>query len=225
MPAKKTLKVLYHLHPGFDILDFTGPLEILSHAKYPGTSTPAFTPTITAVESTVTSIANCTITTHIPLKEAYANLADYDVLVIPGGSVADAGGTLEKKCEPIALIRAFAELPKKEDGSVRTLLGVCSGSMMIGEAGVLDGKSATTHFMYYKEFETLCAAKGKTAVLDERFVVNKVDEKNGLRIVTSGGVSCGLDATLWLVKEVAGQESFETVKKIVQYAWKEGVVL
>jgi transcriptional regulator GlxA family with amidase domain len=60
--------------------------------------------------------------------------------------------------------------------------------------------------------------------LEESFVVNKVDGK-GLRIVTSGGVSCGMDSCLWLIEEVAGRESRERVAEIVQYAWREGVVL
>jgi transcriptional regulator GlxA family with amidase domain len=225
MASPSPLKVLYHLHPNTETLDFAGPLEIFSHAKYPASSTPVFTATITAVEPTVTLNQNCTVNRHIPLTEAYANLAEYDVLVIPGGGVTDPGGVLEKKTEPIGLIRAFADLPKKEDGSVRTLLTVCTGSMIASEAGVLGGKSATTHFKYYEQFEKLCAAKGKTEVLKERFVVNKVDAGNGLRIVTAGGVSCGLDASLWLIKEVSGLESAETVANTVDYAWRGGVVL
>jgi transcriptional regulator GlxA family with amidase domain len=225
MAAPKTLKVLYHLHPDLDTLDFTGPLEILSHARYPDSSIPAFTATITAVEPTVTSNQKCIFNRHIPLSEAYTNLADYDVLVIPGGGVADPGGVLEKKIEPLGLIKAFTEQPKRQDGSVRTILSVCTGSMILGEAGVLDGLSATTHPEYYKQFEELCATKGKTQVMKERFVVNKIDEGKGLRIITAGGVSCGLDASLWLIKEVAGQESTEKVAEIVQYAWRQGMVL
>ncbi|TVY80574.1 Isonitrile hydratase [Lachnellula suecica] len=225
MAALKPLKVLYHLHPNLDTLDFTGPLEILSHATLPGSSTAAFNPTITAVEPTVTSSQKCTFNRHIPLSEAYEHLADYDVLVIPGGGVSDPGGVLEKKVEPLGLVKAFADLPKKEDRSVRTLLSVCTGSLILEEAGVLDGHSATTHPVYYGEFEKICAAKGKTEVLKERFVVNEVDEGKGLRIVTAGGVSSGLDASLWLVKETVGQKIAENVAEIVQHAWRQGVVL
>lgn len=223
--APRSLKILYHLHPNVETLDFAGPFEILSHAKYPDSSTPAFTSTITAVEPTVTTRQNCSINRHVSLSEAYATLADYDVLVIPGGGVADAGGVLENKTEPIALAKAFAELPKREDGSVRVLFSVCTGSLILAEAGVLDGVSATTHPSYYEQFEEMCAKKGQTQVLRERYVVNKVQEGRGLRIVTAGGVSCGMDAGLWLVQQVAGLEAAEKVTQIVQYAWRKGVVL
>ena len=67
--------------------------------------------------------------------------------------------------------------------------------------------------------------RGRTEVLEETFVVNRVDEERGLRIITSGGISCGLDACLWLVGEIPGRESMERVAHNVQYAWREGVVL
>ena len=123
------------------------------------------------------------------------------------------------------LIKAFASLPRKEDGSIRTILSVCTGSLLLAEAGILDGKSATTHPIYYEKLGKISAAKGKTNVLEERFVVNKIDEEKGLRIVTAGGISCGLDASLWLIGELVGKECLDFVADRVQYAYREGVVL
>ena len=69
-------------------------------------------------------------------------------------------------------------------------------------------------------------AKGtKTTVVEERFVVNKLDEQNGLRIITAGGVSSGIDAALWLVGELVGKESKEKVEFIVQHAHRTGIVM
>jgi transcriptional regulator GlxA family with amidase domain len=224
---QQPLKVLIHLHPSLDTLDFTGPLEMLSHATWPPTAdsdksvSKVFHNTITAVSEFTTSNQNLTVKRHISTTEAYATLADYDVLVIPGGG---SPGVLEGKTEPLDLIKAFAALPKREDGRTRYLLSVCTGSLFLGEAGVLHGLSATTHKNYYGTLREVTGAKGDTKVLEERYVVNKVNEK-GLRVVTSGGVSCGLDACLWLIGEVAGRESRERVAEIVQYAWREGVVL
>lgn len=139
---------------------------------------------------------------------------------------------LEGKTEPLGLIKAFAELPKRQDGGIRTIMSVCTGALFLAEAGVLGGVSATTHPGYYGKLREICEGKVKeggdwkgTKVLEERFVVNRVDEERGLRIVTAGGVSCGLDASLWLVGEVAGTDSRERVARVVQYAWREGVVL
>lgn len=228
MASPQPLKVLYHLHHQMDTLDFTGPLEILSHATYVATSdsdtaqSNVFHATITAVDEFTTSTQDCTIKRHVPISEAYATLADYDVLIIPGGG---SPGVLNGKTEPLDLIKAFVELPKRDDGRTRYLLSVCTGSLFLAEAGVLDGLSATTHVNYYGQLEKICQSKGKTTVLEERFVVNKVDEEKGLRTITSGGVSSGLDSCLWLIGEIAGKESRESVMHNVQCAWREGVVL
>jgi transcriptional regulator GlxA family with amidase domain len=224
------LKVLLTAHPTLDTLDLCGPLEIFSHAtftSFPTLSNPSSSPikvfhlTITASHPNITTNQGLTFTPHIPISTAYETLAEYDVLVIPGGG---SPGVLEGKTEPLGIIKAFAELPKRKDGRNRYLLSVCTGSLFLAEVGVLDGLKAATHPRFYETLEEICASKGYTEVMRERFVVNKLDEK-GLRVITSGGISCGLDAALWLVGEVAGKDSRERVMETVQYAWREGVVL
>jgi transcriptional regulator GlxA family with amidase domain len=228
MALPRPIKVLYHLHPKLDTMDFTGPFEILSTPVHvstlssPSGPTKIFQNTIAAVSEDTITNQNLTLKRHIPTSEAHDNLADYDILVIPGGG---SPGVLQGKTEPLDLIKAFASLPKKGDGSIRTILSVCTGSLLLAEAGVLDGKSATTHPVYYGKLEEVSAAKGKTNVLKERFVTNKVDEEKGLRIVTAGGVSCGLDASLWLTGELVGKDCLDFVADRVQYAYREGAVL
>ena len=227
MTSKQPLKVLIHLHPNLDTLDFVGPLEILSDATWASTSdsdapvSEVFHNTLTAVSEFTTSTQNLTVKRHVAITEAYATLSDYDVLIIPGGG---SPAVLNGKTEPLGLIKAFAALPRREDGRTRYLLSVCTGALFLAEAGVLDGLSATTHTNYYGRLRELAGAKGDTKVLEERFVVNKVDGK-GLRVITSGGISCGLDSSLWLIEEVAGRESRERVAENSHYAWREGVVL
>lgn len=219
----KSFKVLFHLHPRLDTLDFAGPLEALSEAIYPSTKslpTPihVFEPTVTAGTELVTSGQNCIFGRHIPLEDAYAQLADFDVLVIPGGS---SNVVLEAQSEPLNLIRAWSAL-EKDEGKVRTLLSVCTGSLFLAQVGVLKGLVATTHPYYFEKFATLCG--GQTTIVKERYVVNKVNENN-LRVLTSGGVSCGLDACMWLINEVAGKECVDGVLEMIQYAWREGIVV
>jgi transcriptional regulator GlxA family with amidase domain len=227
MALPRPIKVLYHVHPKLDTMDFTGPFEILStpvHVSTLSSSGPTkiFQNTIAAVSEFTITNQNLTLKHHIPTSEAHANLVDYDVLVIPGGG---SPGVLEGKTEPLGLINAFASLPKKGDGSIRTILSVCTGSLLLAEAGVLDGKSATTHPFYYGKLGDISALKGKTNVLKERFVVNEVDEEKGLRIITAGGISCGLDASLWLIGELVSKECLDFVAGRVQYAYREGVIL
>ncbi len=119
------------------------------------------------------------------------------------------------------MVNAFAALPKKKDGGIRTLLSVCTGGLFLAEAGVLAGQAATTHYLHYDKLREIAATNGETKVVEERFVVNKIDEKRGLRIITSGGVSCGIDATLWLIASILGKESKDQVARLVQYKSRE----
>ena len=222
--APPPLKVLYHAHPDLDTLDLVGPLEILSHAVYSNTTPRAkvFANTITAVSEFTTTGQMLTFKRDIPISEAYAKLTDFDVLVIPGGG---SPGVLEGKTEPLDLIKAFVDLPKKADGSLRTLMSVCTGSLFLAEAGVLDGQTATTHPGYYDKIKELAKSKGTTTVVEDRFVVNKTDQEKGLRIITAGGVNSGIDAGIWLVNDVAGKESMDGVLFVVQHAHRGGLVL
>jgi len=73
---------------------------------------------------------------------------------------------------------------------------------------------------YFYFLTALCTVP--TLAMD---VVYKVDEKKGLKIVTAGGVSAGLDASLWLIGDVAGRESLERAAEAVQHAFRDGVVI
>jgi transcriptional regulator GlxA family with amidase domain len=227
MSTPTPLKVLYAVHPDLDTLDFTGPLEIFSQATHPSSSsapTPAFTHTITSVTPLTTTHQGLTFQRDIPMALAHSTLASYDILVIPGGGSL---GVLGGKTEPLDLIKAFAALPKKENGSVRILLSVCTGSLFLAEAGVLGGMTATTHPGYYGKLREIVKVKGegKTNVVEERFVVNRTDVGAGLRIITAGGVSSGIDAALWLVGSVVGEDVKERTAETVQHAHRSGMVL
>jgi transcriptional regulator GlxA family with amidase domain len=226
-PQTQPLKGLLAAHPNLDTLDLTGPLEILSQATHRSTSLPkkAFTTTITSASELTTTGQGLTFQRNIPITDAHATLSDYDILVIPGGG---SPGVLEGKTEPLHLIKAFVSLPKREDGRVRILFSVCTGSLFLAEAGVLDGLTATTHPEYYGKLREILQAKGmgdRTTAVEERFVVNKTDGQKGLRIITAGGVSSGIDAALWLVGDLVGMESKEKVERIVQHAHRSGIVL
>ncbi|KAF3936935.1 hypothetical protein ABW19_dt0207488 [Dactylella cylindrospora] len=291
------IKVLITLHENFDLLDFAGPLEALSHSRQVITdpSTEAFDVTICGISEKVLSRQGALIASHIQFKEAYERLDEFDILIVPGGGsdaiVKDAnylkgGGALN---EPIPLITAFAKLQESDPKRDRTLLSVCTGSLFLGAAGVLQGLAATTHPDYDVKFEEICqfasayTNENRTDVMqDVRYVVNNArfdigdpedDEAppnpfiqtreqyllskkerrksnarrgslshklsalpenvttrasrrlGGLRVITAGGITSGIDAALYVVSAYVSVESAEEVARIMQYDWEKGVVV
>jgi len=271
------IKVLFTLHPGMDAMDFIGPLEVLTHAQHNinDASTKAFAATFVSLTEHTSSEQGASFRAHVDFKEAYARLPEFDILVIPGGGT-DA--VLKAKSEPLGLIKAFSDLQKKDPRKERTLLSICTGSLLLAQQGILSGLSATTHPDFLAKFENICSTVAardlaqRTDVVEERYVVNNLrfdlgdPEENpyvrrksdarrpsmgrkgsnawkesntrresnarraslrlgGLRVITSGGITCGLDASLYLVSIMVSEEAATEVARIMQYTWAKGIVV
>ncbi|GAB7352771.1 hypothetical protein MBLNU459_g3118t1 [Dothideomycetes sp. NU459] len=273
------VKVLFTLHQGLDALDLVGPLEILSNARHDpkDTKSNAFVITTAADAEGVTTAQGLQVRADISFKEAHKRLAEFDVVVVPGGN---ADSVLKGKLEPLGLIKAFADLQIKNPMRERTLMSVCTGSLFLAQQGVLAGLSGTTHPDYIIKLENLCQSVRQrdmgepTDVMTERYVVNNLrfdlgdEDENpyirrrsdaggrrpsnarkgsfslresntrresnarratlklgGLRVITSGGVTTGFDAALYLVSALVSHESANEVARILQYEWHKGVVV
>jgi len=207
-------------------------------------------------------------------EDAHEALDEFDVMVVCGGN---SEAILKEEAEPISLIKAWAALQRADPSKERTLMSICTGSMFLGKAGVLQGLSATTHPAYYTQFEILCQEVSQkdtglaTDLQEERYVVNNarfelgenildnpfvftkrpdgrkksnarkgsdafkaarrreslIKRANmplgGLRVITSGGVTAGMDATLYLVAALVSIESAQEVANIMQFTWQKGV--
>jgi len=272
-----TIKVLITLHPGMDTMDFVGPLEILHKAQHDinDASTRAFEVVFAAGTEHTVSAQGASFRAHMDFKEAHTRLSEFDILIIPGGGT-DA--ILKSKAEPLGIIKSFSDIQKKYPEKERTILSVCTGSMLLAEQGILSGLSATTHPDYYAKFEKLCSEVAqrdlaeRCDVVEERYVVNNlrfdlgdIDENpyvrrksdarrpsmgrkgsnawkesntrresnarrqalrlGGLRVITSGGITTGLDASLYLVSIMVSEESANEVARSLQYTWNKGIVV
>lgn len=108
---------------------------------------------------------------------------------------------------------------------------ICTGAIFLGNLGIFDGRYCTTHWgayatlnQYNKRSATKSGDKVGT-VLPARFVDSGINDSQ-VRIISSGGISCGIDASLHVVTLRAGEaEALETAK-LLDYAWRktEGVV-
>ncbi|KAI1377782.1 class I glutamine amidotransferase-like protein [Hypoxylon crocopeplum] len=277
--ADEPIEVLFALQPKFDLMDFAGPLEILDWARHDKNdeNTKAFDITIAAAEPKVISDQGVVVGAQITYKEAHERLNDFDVLIIVGG---DTDTVLKKKSEPLPIIEAFAELQRTDYTRERTLMSICTGSLLLAEAGILAGLSATTHPDYMTKFEIICSNAAQRdlqertdVVEDARYVVNNLrfdlgdEDENpyirrksdagrrpsaarkgsvsfkgsngrresiarraamrlgGLRVITSGGISAGLDAALYLVSILVDEDTANEVSRFTQHEWVKGTVV
>jgi cyclohexyl-isocyanide hydratase len=181
-----TLHIGILVFPEVQQLDLTGPYEIFA-------STPD-----TQVHLLWKELGPIRSATGLPLT-ATATLADcpmLDVLMVPGGRGVNA---LFRDQEVIAFLRFQAT-------QVRYLTAVCTGSLVLGAAGLLRGKRATTHWFSHDLLEKVGAHPVKQRVVREG------------TLFTAGGVTAGIDFALCIVAELCGERIAHEVQLALEYA-------
>jgi transcriptional regulator GlxA family with amidase domain len=172
-----------------EALDFVGPWEVLSLAAEPDDVVVTISQTAGPVR------ANRGL--RVLPDHTFEDAPDLDVLVVPGGLGTRTEATDERT---IAWIREVAP-------SCRWVTSVCTGAFLLHAAGLLDGRRATTH---WASLDRLADAAGVTVVRDTRFVVDG-------DVVTSAGISAGIDMALWLVGTLKGPEASRVVRRRMEY--------
>lgn len=127
-------------------------------------------------------------------------LDSYDMVFLPGGF-----GTRTLQND-----RAFVDWLKSAQ-SARLKVSVCTGALLLGAAGFLRGRRATTHPSAYKELEPYCGSVVQDRVVDEGDVV------------TAGGVSSAIDAGLHIVQKLAGAGARDRVAVQMDYPYRSNV--
>lgn len=178
--------IVFALYPRLTQLDFTGPLEVL--ARLPGASI------VLAASQGGTLMADggLSFTGILPLDE----VRSCALLCVPGGFGSSAA--ME---DPV-----FLAALRRLGSQARCVTSVCTGSLLLGAAGLLRGKRAACHWA----FRELLPLFG--AIADPARVV-----RDG-NIITGGGVTAGIDLALTVVAEVAGQDVAEAVQLAIEYA-------
>lgn len=188
-PRRRNVAIV--VHEGVELLDFAGPGEVFSSANQ-GKAFRVFT--VGSSASPVKSQRFLTITPEFTI----ANCPKPDIIVIPGGQTK----VLLENPEFMNWIKARA--PETE-----VVLSVCTGAFVLADAGLLDGLEATTH---YGSIANLKRRPNIKVRADKRFVDNG-------RIVTTAGVSAGIDGALHLVGRLCGPMTAERTAKYMEYRW------
>ncbi|KAK0615174.1 ThiJ/PfpI family protein [Bombardia bombarda] len=233
MAPSPPTKVLMLLFPGFNTLDMNGPYETFSKS---GQSS-LFKVTVTSETEITTSTEGVHVKRDVALDETLiANLAEYKILIVPGGPLRGPTTPVAVQADEttghfMQLIEAFSKLSPPPGGAPRILLSICTGAYFLGTLGVFNGRFCTTHWAAYDQLavrvkETAVRTQGQAAtVLPARFVDSGINASN-VRIISSGGVSCGIDAALYIVKRLCSEQAAILTAQQMDYAWRktEGVV-
>jgi len=198
-----TRNVAVYIFDQVEVLDFAGPFEVFSTASrvysrlHPEGEQPFDVYTIAAQMGIVTARGGLLVEPKFQISDHPA----IDVLVIPGGVIKE-----ELKRE--AVIRWIQSISKS---SVVTA-SVCTGAFLLAKAGLLSGKSAITHWEDVDAFETMFP----DIQLDS--AARWVDEG---RVVTSAGISAGIDMSLHVVSRLEGIELARLTARQMEYRWLE----
>jgi putative intracellular protease/amidase len=180
------MQIAIPLYDRFTALDAVGPYEVLS--RIPGADLK-----FVATEAGPYKTDNGMLT-----MLAEASLDDVpapDILCVPGG-----WGTREA----ISDERLVGWIRKAHETTQWTT-SVCTGSLLLGAAGILDGLDATSHWL---ELETL-------AEMGAHPTEQRVVEQG--KVITSAGVSSGIDMALFLLGKISGDEFAQTIQLLIEY--------
>ena len=181
-----TLQIGFLLFPGIQQLDLTGPYDVLG--SLPDVKLHLVWKDLATVTSSTGLVFTPTIT--------YADCPNLDVICVPGG--AGVGPLME---DPHTL--GFL---KDQAHTARYVTSVCTGALVLGAAGLLRGRKATTHWAYHD----LLAALGATAV--------KARVVRDGNLLTGGGITAGIDFALSLVADLYGEAAAQLVQLQIEYA-------
>lgn len=179
------IRIAFLLFPHLTQLDLTGPAQVLS--RVPG----ARVEYVAATLDPVPSDCGLALVPTVKIRDA----GPADVLVVPGGD-----GAFDAMLDPdvVAFVRRQAE-------HATWITSVCTGAFVLGAAGLLAGRRATTHWASKPMLEAFGAQP-----VDARIA------RDGA-VVTAAGVSAGIDMALWLAAELAGQPAAEAIQLQIEY--------
>ncbi|MBV6753758.1 DJ-1/PfpI family protein [Pseudomonas chlororaphis] len=181
-----TLHIGFLLFPKVQQLDLTGPYDVL--ASLPDARIHLIWKDLAPVTSSTGLVFTPTTT--------FEDCPPLDVICIPGGAGV---GPLMEDAETLSFI-------VRQATQARYVTSVCTGSLVLGAAGLLQGRKATTHWAYHNLLATLGAIPVKDRVV-----------RDG-NLLTGGGITAGIDFALTLVAELVGAQEAQAIQLQLEYA-------
>jgi transcriptional regulator GlxA family with amidase domain len=181
------MQIAIGLYPGFTALDAIGPYAVFTNV--PGVD-------VVVCADRKGPLADESDLLHFDLMHTFDEVPEPDILLVPGGlitrRIAAEGGPI------VDWIRAAHE-------TTTYTTSVCTGALLLGAAGVLDGLPATTHWVAYDHLRSYGAEPTEQRVVIEG------------KVATAAGVSAGIDLALTLVDRLHGAEVAQAVQLGIEY--------
>jgi putative intracellular protease/amidase len=180
------MRIAIPLYDRFTALDAVGPYEVLS--RLPGAS-------VTWLAHEPGIVHNDNRMLGIEAQAAFEELPDPEIVLVPGGT--GTGDFLDDE-------RLVGWIRRAHESSEWTT-SVCTGSLLLGAAGVLDGLAATSHWLDIQDLERYGARPTGRRVVEEG------------KVITAAGVSSGIDMGLALAAKIAGAQIAQAIQLGIEY--------
>lgn len=187
----KQLNVGILIYEGVYLLDFAGPLEVFNDVMI-NDSTPAFNVYLISPDG---KSVKAHTSTEIQPQYSILNSMQPDILVIPGGNLR------------LAEDQKISQWIKNTYEKSQITMSVCTGAFILADIGLLNGKEVTT---WYGAKARLQKQYPEIRVVDKRYTDNG-------KIITTAGISAGIDGSFYVVEKLFGIEIANKTKKYIEW--------
>jgi transcriptional regulator GlxA family with amidase domain len=184
------------IFPEVEILDFCGPFEVFSSAVNESGEKLFNALTVAETDELVTCRGGLLVQPNVTFTTA----PKFDIILAPGGY-----GTDQQQENPVVL-----DWLRRQRSAVELTTSVCTGAFLLGAAGILDGLRATSHWTTIERLRDFVPA---ATVLDDERVVDEGE------VITSAGVSAGIDMALHVVRRLHGDAVAVSTARDMEYDW------
>ena len=204
--SRRTKRVWFLVLPRTGLLDIAGPWEVLGHAN-DLLGRPAYEPALIGTGGPAVETGHGLVVSGLRPLPPPARARLPDVAIVAGAPV----NPLPRQAAPHARLVSWLRRAHRQ---IPTVVSICTGAFVLGAAGILDGRRATTHWLYLDELRTRFPA---ARVVDDGIFV----KDRG--VWTSAGVTAGIDLTLALVEEDHGRGlAMAVARRLVLFLRRSG---
>jgi transcriptional regulator GlxA family with amidase domain len=184
------------IFPDVEVLDFCGPFEVFSSARSESGEKLFNALTVAETDELVTCRGGLLVQPNV----TFGTAPKFDIILAPGGY-----GTDQQQENPVVL-----DWLRQQRDAAELTTSVCTGAFLLGAAGLLDGLRATSH---WSTIDRLRRFVPNTTVLDDERVVDQGE------VITSAGVSAGIDMALHVVRRLHGDAVAVATARDMEYDW------